>query len=56
MDEASIPDPFQTDFHPGHRKKITLVALKDNIWRHLNQGWSDVLDMKAWLDGYSRAD
>lgn len=38
FDNASILDPFQSGFYPGCGMEITLVALMDDLWRHLNWG------------------
>lgn len=36
LNDASIFDQFQSGFHPGHGMETALVALRDDLQRHLD--------------------
>ena len=38
LEEASVLDPYQSGFRPGHGLETTLVALTDDIRRQLDKG------------------
>ena len=38
LEETSALDPFQSGFRPGHGVETALVALVDDLRRHLDQG------------------
>ena len=43
LEVTSALDPFQSGFRPGHRVETALVALMDDLRRHLDQGGSALL-------------
>ena len=53
LEETSALDPFQSGFRPGHGVETALVALVDDLRRHLDQGGSALLillDLSASFD------
>ena len=53
LEETSALYPFQSGFRPGHRTETALVALMDDLRRHLDQGGSALLillDLSAVFD------
>ena len=53
LEETSTLDPFQYGFRPGHGVETALVALLDDIRRHLDRGGSALLvllDLTAEFD------
>ena len=43
LEETSVLDPFQSGFRPGHGVEMALVALMDDLRRHLDRGGSALL-------------
>lgn len=56
LDDPSLLDPFLSCFLPGHGTEMALVALTDDLWRHLDRGGSGLLlllDLTAVFDTVS---
>lgn len=53
LDDSFILDPLQCSFHHGHGMQMVLAALRDDLWRHLDQSGSMLLlllDLTVVLD------
>ena len=53
LEETSTLDPFQSGFRPGYGVETALLALTDDLRRHLDQGGSALLillDLSAAFD------